>query len=230
MALRGLGRRAGLPVQLDVDVPHRLPDPVEVATYYVVSEALTNAAKHARASMVRVHVRAVDEAVDLAISDDGIGGAHPDHGSGLVGLTDRVEALGGVDRGRQPARRWHHPPGDYPVRPERDWSRSPVGRAATGHQARCPGVGAGAGLGGRIRCHGRSLRCRRPAGSPSKHNEVVAGRGDLRTGALVVIVMRFRPVARERRGGSSALWDSHRPPNRVDLRPHRLRQSSRFTP
>jgi PAS domain S-box-containing protein len=95
MALRGLGRRAGLPVQLDVDVPHRLPDPVEVATYYVVSEALTNAAKHARASMVRVHVRAVDEAVDLAISDDGIGGAHPDHGSGLVGLTDRVEALGG---------------------------------------------------------------------------------------------------------------------------------------
>ena len=95
VALRGLGRRAGLPVDLDVDVPDRLPDPVEVATYYVVSEALTNAAKHARASTVRVDVRAVDAAVELTISDDGVGGADPGHGSGLLGLTDRVEALGG---------------------------------------------------------------------------------------------------------------------------------------
>jgi PAS domain S-box-containing protein len=95
VALRGLGRRAGLPVELDVDVPHRLPDPVEVATYYVISEALTNAAKHARASTVRVQVRTLDAAVDLAISDDGVGGADPGHGSGLLGLTDRVEALGG---------------------------------------------------------------------------------------------------------------------------------------
>lgn len=94
-ALRGLGRRAGIPVELDVDVPHRLPDPVEVAAYYVVSEALTNAAKHARASTVRVHVRAADGAVAVVISDDGVGGADPDRGSGLVGLTDRVEALGG---------------------------------------------------------------------------------------------------------------------------------------
>ena len=94
-ALRGLGRRAGLPVQLDADVPDRLPDPVEVATYYVVSEALTNATKHARASTVRVHVRAVDGEVDLVISDDGAGGADPNRGSGLIGLTDRVEALGG---------------------------------------------------------------------------------------------------------------------------------------
>jgi signal transduction histidine kinase len=75
VALRGLGRRAGLPVELDVDVPHRLPDPVEVATYYPVSEALTNAAKHARASTVRGHVRAVEAVVDLTISDDGVGGA-----------------------------------------------------------------------------------------------------------------------------------------------------------
>ncbi len=95
MALRGLSRRAGLPVDLDVDVPDRLPDPVEVATYYVVSEALTNAAKHAGASTVWVDVRAVDASVELTISDDGVGGADPGHGSGLLGLTDRVEALGG---------------------------------------------------------------------------------------------------------------------------------------
>ena len=95
VALRGLGRRAGLPVELDVDVPHRLPDPVEVATYYVVSEALTNAAKHAHASTVHVYVRAEDAVVDLTISDDGVGGADPAYGSGLLGLTDRVEALGG---------------------------------------------------------------------------------------------------------------------------------------
>jgi PAS domain S-box-containing protein len=95
MALRGLGRRAGLPVELDVNVPHRLPDPVEVAIYYVVSEALTNAAKHADGSAVHVRVHAVDAGVDLTISDDGVGGADPAHGSGLLGLTDRVEALGG---------------------------------------------------------------------------------------------------------------------------------------
>jgi signal transduction histidine kinase len=96
VALRGLGRRAGLPVELDVDVPHRLPDPVEVATPYLVSEALTNAAKHARASTVRVHVRAVETVIDLTISDDGVGGADPAHGSGLRGLTDRVERRSGA--------------------------------------------------------------------------------------------------------------------------------------
>ena len=63
--------------------------------YYIVSEALTNAAKHARASVVQVDVKADDPTVQLSIRDDGIGGADPSQGSGLVGLRDRVDALGG---------------------------------------------------------------------------------------------------------------------------------------
>jgi signal transduction histidine kinase len=85
-----------VPVELDVQVGARLPEPVEVAAYYVVSEALTNAAKHARASVVSVAVGAADSVVTLAIRDDGVGGADPTRGSGLVGLRDRVEALGGT--------------------------------------------------------------------------------------------------------------------------------------
>jgi signal transduction histidine kinase len=73
----------------------RLPDRVEVAAYYVVSEALTNAAKHAQASGVLVEVVVRDGAVELEVRDDGVGGADPQHGSGLVGLRDRVEALAG---------------------------------------------------------------------------------------------------------------------------------------
>jgi len=72
-----------------------LPDPVEVAAYYVVSEAVTNAAKHAEASGVEVTLRAADSVVELEIADDGVGGADPGRGSGLTGLRDRVEALGG---------------------------------------------------------------------------------------------------------------------------------------
>jgi signal transduction histidine kinase len=94
-ALRSLARRAALPVELDVQLDRRLPDMIEVALYYVVSEALTNAVKHARASVVQVTVRADDETVSLTVRDDGIGNADPARGSGLVGLRDRVEALGG---------------------------------------------------------------------------------------------------------------------------------------
>jgi signal transduction histidine kinase len=94
-ALRNLARRSGIPVELDVDAVRRLPAPVEVAAYYVVSEALTNAAKYAQASLVRVGVEADDAALRMAIRDDGVGGADPVRGSGLVGLRDRVEALGG---------------------------------------------------------------------------------------------------------------------------------------
>ena len=93
-ALRVLCRRAALPVELRVDVERRLPKSVEVAVYYVVAEALTNAAKHAHASTVTVAVDADDVRVRLWVSDDGIGGADP-RGSGLIGLKDRVEALGG---------------------------------------------------------------------------------------------------------------------------------------
>jgi signal transduction histidine kinase len=77
-------------------VPRRLPESVEVAAYYVVSEALTNISKHARASVARVAVELGDRILELAIRDDGAGGADPRRGSGLIGLRDRVEAIGGT--------------------------------------------------------------------------------------------------------------------------------------
>ena len=95
-ALRTLARRAAVPVELDTHLPERLPERVEVAAYYVVSEALTNAAKHAEASVVHVGVDARDAIVEITVRDDGVGGADPDRGSGLVGLRDRVAALGGT--------------------------------------------------------------------------------------------------------------------------------------
>jgi signal transduction histidine kinase len=72
-----------------------LPEPIEVAAYYVVSEALTNATKHANATRVEVETAVRDGSLRLSIRDDGVGGADPAVGSGLVGLRDRVEALGG---------------------------------------------------------------------------------------------------------------------------------------
>ena len=95
-ALKTLARRWTVPVKLDVRAVARLPERVEVATYYVVSEALTNAAKHAQASLVHVEVETVGGALRVCVRDDGVGGADPIRGSGLVGLKDRVEALGGA--------------------------------------------------------------------------------------------------------------------------------------
>jgi signal transduction histidine kinase len=97
-ALRALARRSVVPVELEVDVGGRLPERVEVTAYYVAAEALTNVAKHANASVAEVEVDAEDGLVRLAIRDDGIGGADPTGGSGLVGLKDRVEATGGTLR------------------------------------------------------------------------------------------------------------------------------------
>jgi len=94
-ALGALRRRAAIPVELRVDVERRLPESVEVAAYYVVAEALTNAAKHACASQVTVDVNTDDKLLRLSVTDDGVGGAVPGGGSGLLGLKDRVEALGG---------------------------------------------------------------------------------------------------------------------------------------
>jgi signal transduction histidine kinase len=94
-ALKALARRSAVPVQLDLAVDPGLPESAEVAAYYVVAEALTNTAKHARASVVNVRVEAEDANLHLCIRDDGIGGADSRNGSGLIGLTDRVEALGG---------------------------------------------------------------------------------------------------------------------------------------
>src|SRR6202022_1544057 len=94
-ALKALARRSAVPVGLDLSVHRRLPESAEVAAYYIVAEALTNAAKHARASEVKVCVEADDANLHLSIRDDGIGGADVGKGSGLTGLMDRVEALGG---------------------------------------------------------------------------------------------------------------------------------------
>jgi signal transduction histidine kinase len=94
-ALTTLARRSAFPVELDLRLDRRLPESAEVAAYYVVAEALTNAAKHAHASQVTVRVRADDNNLHLSIRDDGIGGADAAKGSGLTGLIDRVEALGG---------------------------------------------------------------------------------------------------------------------------------------
>ena len=94
-ALRSLARRASVPAVLDIDEIGRLPQPVEVATYYVASEALTNAAKHANATVVHVNLVVKDRTLRLSIDDDGDGGADPAQGSGIIGLIDRVEALGG---------------------------------------------------------------------------------------------------------------------------------------
>jgi signal transduction histidine kinase len=95
-ALRALGRRCAVPVELDVRIDGRLPGPVEVGAYYVVSEMLTNAAKHADASVVEVDAEAVGGTLRLCVRDNGVGGADLEHGSGLVGLKDRIEALGGT--------------------------------------------------------------------------------------------------------------------------------------
>jgi len=102
-ALKVLARRSAIPVELDVHLEVRLPAPVEVAVYYVVAEALTNAAKHAHAAVARVDVRAADGRLRLSVGDDGVGGADPARGSGLVGLSDRVQALGGTLTVHSPA-------------------------------------------------------------------------------------------------------------------------------
>jgi signal transduction histidine kinase len=96
-ALRALARRSPIPVDLRVEVDGRLSEQVELAAYYVVAEALTNATKHARATVVTVTVDTdpADAVLRVEVSDDGDGGADFTRGTGLVGLKDRVEALGG---------------------------------------------------------------------------------------------------------------------------------------
>ena len=95
-ALRGLADKSTVPVELEISAARRFPEPIEAAAYYVVSELITNAVKHAQASVIRVSVDQSDETLRLAIRDDGVGGADPSRGSGLLGLRDRVEALGGT--------------------------------------------------------------------------------------------------------------------------------------
>jgi PAS domain S-box-containing protein len=95
MALQSLASRAPIPVTVSEVPERRLPEPVEAAAYYVVAEALTNVAKYAQASSAQVDLVLQDGHVVVEVTDDGIGGADTAKGSGLRGLEDRVEALGG---------------------------------------------------------------------------------------------------------------------------------------
>jgi signal transduction histidine kinase len=96
-ALPALTRRCPIPVHLDMRIPRPLPEHVEASAYYIVAEALTNVAKHSRASTVSVAAitDTADGVLHIAVSDDGVGDAHFGAGTGLVGVKDRVEAIGG---------------------------------------------------------------------------------------------------------------------------------------
>lgn len=96
-ALTGLTERAPIPVEITRTPSERLPEAVEVAVYYLVAEAITNVGKYAQATQATVDVERAESNghVTVAVEDDGIGGADPDKGTGLVGLADRIEALGG---------------------------------------------------------------------------------------------------------------------------------------
>jgi signal transduction histidine kinase len=100
-ALAELASRSPVPVSVDVPAL-RLAPPVEAAVYFLGAEALTNVAKYAEASRVTVRVAAANGVVRVEVADDGVGGADPAHGSGLRGLADRVEALGGRLRVESP--------------------------------------------------------------------------------------------------------------------------------
>jgi signal transduction histidine kinase len=95
-ALRALARRSDLPIDVDVQLDERLPAAVEAAAYYIASEALTNVAKHAHATLVELRAEHENGVLTLEIRDDGIGGVDATLGSGILGLTDRAEALGGT--------------------------------------------------------------------------------------------------------------------------------------
>ena len=95
-ALKALKRRSTVRVTLDVRLEHRLPDRVEAAAYFTASEALTNASKHASATRVWISLEVADDTLHVLIRDDGVGGADASRGSGLTGLKDRIEAVGGM--------------------------------------------------------------------------------------------------------------------------------------
>jgi signal transduction histidine kinase len=116
-AIEALATRAPLPVEL-TDLPdERLPEPVEAAAYYMVAEAVTNAAKYAQASTVSVSIRRSDGRAVVQVADDGVGGADPGAGSGLRGLADRLEALDGHLRVESPPNRGTRLEAEIPLHP-----------------------------------------------------------------------------------------------------------------
>jgi signal transduction histidine kinase len=114
-ALRSLARRSAVRVDLDITTSARCTESVETAAYYVASEALANAMKHAQASQIEISLAERGESLLLSVLDDGVGGADPARGSGLVGLTDRVQALGGSIRIHSPAGAGTHITVDLPL-------------------------------------------------------------------------------------------------------------------
>ncbi|GAB2839845.1 hypothetical protein GCM10027176_49750 [Actinoallomurus bryophytorum] len=102
-AIKALARRSVVPVELDLHVARRLDERLEVAVYYIVAEAMTNATNHVDASVVRIHLHLDEDVIQMAVEDDGVGGAAVGGGSGLIGLKDRVEALGGTIDVRSPS-------------------------------------------------------------------------------------------------------------------------------
>jgi signal transduction histidine kinase len=148
-ALEALARRSPMPVELMDVPPQRLPVPVEMSAYFVVAEALTNAAKHARCSHVQVGVRVEEGGVTVEVRDDGVGGADPSAGSGLRGLADRVSALGGMLE-------IESPPGEGTA----VTARLALGSPETGRRAMRPGPGTNARRDG--------------SPGPADHDEVLA--------------------------------------------------------
>ena len=114
-ALGTLAHRSAIPVNLDVSGEERLPEPIEVAVYFIASEALANATKHSQSTRIEVSLTRRGERLLLSVRDDGVGGADPARGSGLVGLTDRVEALGGSISITSRPRRGTHISAELPV-------------------------------------------------------------------------------------------------------------------
>ena len=96
--MESLADRSSLPVRVAADFDARLPEPVETAAYFVVSESLANVAKYARASSARVKLSRCNGTLRVEVLDDGIGGADPGRGSGLRGLEDRISAVHGSFR------------------------------------------------------------------------------------------------------------------------------------
>ena len=95
-ALSGVAARLPIPVRLTVDVPRRPPPTIEAVAYFVVSEGLTNIAKHAQASQAEVFVQRAHDRLHIIVSDDGVGGADPAHGTGLAGLAKRAASVDGT--------------------------------------------------------------------------------------------------------------------------------------
>jgi PAS domain S-box-containing protein len=124
-AVNALAALAPVPVLIEIDLEDRLPEAIEAAAYYVVAETLTNVAKYAAASEARVHIARVDGRAEVEVADDGVGGADARGGSGLRGLADRVEALGGRLTVTSPAGAGTQVRAELPLRPGRGSARRP---------------------------------------------------------------------------------------------------------